>query len=70
MSTGDTRRKILGEDDEEIWENLRSLRVAVERYKTTMEMIALQRKPMILDNLIHGWAWDAFEKCPRKVKNN
>ena len=50
VSTGHTRRKILDEDDDEIWEYLRSLRLAAERYKTTMEMIALQSKAMIVDN--------------------
>ena len=54
VSTGHTRKKILDEDDEEIWEYLRSLRLAAEWYKTTMEMIDLQSKAMIVDNLIHG----------------
>ena len=68
VSTGDNRRKVLGENDEEIWEYLRSLRLDAEKYKTTTEMIALQSKAMIMDNLIHGWARDLLEKCPRIVK--
>jgi hypothetical protein len=33
-----------------------------------MEMIALQCKAMIVDNIIHGWARDLLEMCLRKVK--
>ena len=68
VSTGENRRKVLSEDDEEIWEYLRRLRLAAEKYKTSMEMIALQCKAMIVENLIHWWARDLLEKCPRKVK--
>ena len=53
VSTGENRRKVLSEDDEEIWEYLRRLRLAAEKYKTSMEMIALQCKAMIVENLIH-----------------
>ena len=69
METG-SKREILGEEDDQSYEYLRNLREAVKLNYTSMEMLVIESKWRILDNIIHKTARDALEKCPLKIKRS
>ena len=51
--TDQEKKRILSVDDPRVWEYLKAIRIA----------------DTIVQNLIHCWARDALESCPRKIKN-
>ena len=56
------------ENDEQIWEYLKYVRIAAEMNKTNEEMIVLISKRQIVDNITQEWARSALEWCPEKLK--
>ena len=66
--TDQEKKRILSVDDPRAWEYLKAIRIAAERNKTSEEMIVLRCKDTIVQNLIHCWARDALESCPKKIK--
>ena len=62
------KKSLLLENDEQIWEYLKYVRIAAEMNKTNEEMIVLISKRQIVDNITQEWARSALERCPEKLK--
>jgi hypothetical protein len=70
VETRGRKKKIVEEDDDEIYDYLRNLRLAAKMHDSSMENLVIESKWRILDNIIGKADRDVLEKCPERIKRS